>query len=64
MRNLERSPGQGRGAVLNLSETERSTLDEVSALEMRLGRIRAEIVSQARLRSHPPRNSPIRNFMR
>jgi hypothetical protein len=57
--------GRGRDAVdLDLAADERSKLDEVSSLEMRLGRIRAEIVRQARARSQPPRITPVRDFMR
>jgi hypothetical protein len=58
------SPGRGRKAIIDLADHDRAMLDEISDLEFRLARCRDVVVAEAHARSQPPRNTPVRAFMR
>jgi hypothetical protein len=50
--------------ALHLTSIEKTTLDEISDLEIRLARCREVIVDQVQARMQPPRNTPNRAFLR
>jgi hypothetical protein len=50
--------------ALDLTSIEKTTLDEISDLEIRLAHLREVIVDQVQARMQPPRSTLTRQFMR